>query len=813
MVLTKREIIPPTRRRISDLSELIDNNRQIRAREFERNRRKITQYELLQDVQKPIINVIKGLFEDANSWDIKKLEDGRVSWAKLKWTNISPLLQQLNRMSRTEAVETLSETKNKIPNAYTQQIDIIDRLARVFAEKPARSGKVTINDLDKVGILAPITNFYTPDSTPRGSPLRPPDYAGAAAAAPPPANSGIDISERQRMGEPPPPLPDYTPAVPGPDAIKEGLDIEGYASRFGATPEVLKYAADLLDEGPEKSKFILRKAEELAASGEEIRPSTRELAIVEEMANVISNLSSRNPEVRNSAERKLHYYKEAVEVAASVNKHPEIKERFIDRFASLGSPRRSRISDTGDPVPYPYRVNPRQALRSLIEPVAEGIQPFRAGMPVVSGESRTGEQRPPVTPIGTEGSITSEEITQYISDIRMDDRVIVEADTPTLTEVNDAHIVQLGQQSYQTGANPLAPSTTIVRTPMNKINIMGKQLDIHDIKPMTVKVGRKTLSFSPNAWKVLTLKDPNNIQYLDLSSADDEHLKKVADALDYKDWKPGNPKFNAVSANIRAGRDPPAASEPLYDPRDTEEELDMTRRSLSRGRVPSGRTRGPRLPAEGEDDLFDTLPQQWSQTGFAQGYGNPKGKKWNPLKLDERGGLGEISVSLPDLLERMELVVKRKVGGKVMMRKKGVPIDLIRLLTRRFNPSVKYSDESKDLYRKVIGLSKVPLGNSYSQKETVLGSGVKIQQPTFQKAIADAEPDRVMDKMLTDLGSFRNGNRSKMLINELSSEADFLLEKDLIGEEEHELIHKLIMNKSKKLSPELKVFLDDLFTV
>jgi len=162
----------------------------------------------------------------------------------------------------------------------------------------------------------------------------------------------------------------------------------------------------------------------------------------------------------------------------------------------------------------------------------------------------------------------------------------------------------------------------------------------------------------------------------------------------------------------------------------------------------------------------------------------------------------------------MELIVKRKVGGKVMLKRKGVPIDLIRLLTRRYNPSLKYTDSAKELYKKIISLSKIPLGQSYSQKESLVGSGVKLQQPsTIQKAIANAEPDRIMDKMLTDLGTFRNGNRSKMLINDLSLESDFLLERGLIGKEEHELVHKLIMNKSKKLSPELKEFLDELFNV
>jgi len=881
MPLTKSQIIPPTRKRIAELSEVIDNNRQIRAREYERNRRKISQYEILTDVQKPIINVIKGLLEDVNSWDIHKFADGRVKWTRLKWTNLSPLLQQLNRMSRTEAVETLNETKNKIPNAYTQQLDIVDRLARIFAEKPASAGKVTVSDLDRANILAPIagaapapgefhsahgsiSEFATPASTPIGSPRRPPDFAGtfeprsgfqqdlrppiisqppfgththpptfdpgdpsqpgAGAAAPPPPTSGIDISQRERDAEPPPPLPDYTPAVPGEGAEEEGLDVEGYAARFGRRPEILKFAADLLDEGEEKIEFVLRKADELAQSGRDIKPTTSELTLIDEVAEIIRESDSQSPVIRANAERKILDFEEAMRVAAVVGRHPEMKERFIERFSSLGSPRRSRKVFVKNPVPYPYRVNPAQALESIVVPIAEGSQPFRAGAPVVQGSVG---MTVPVThlpigsPIGSPRYVPtlSGTVSDWVTGRSQNDDDIISSSNKALEQIDDRHIARLGTAVYQTTTSAAAPDTTIVRTPLNKINIMGQLLDIHQITPQSVMVGKKRLSFTPNAWKVLTLKDPRSIQHLDLTYADSDHLNKVARALNFKGWKTGNPKFDAVARNVLIGRDPEAREEPAYDPEQFQRELEMTQRSLSARRMPGGRTRGRKPPREGEDVLEETvMPEAWSlrgQTAMGEGI---KRMKWNPLKLDERGGLGEISVSLPDLLERMELIVKRKVGGKVMLKRKGVPIDLIRLLTRRYNPSLKYTDEAKGLYKKIIGLSKIPLGQSYSQKENLLGSGVKIQQPTpqlstIQKAIANAEPDRIMDKMLTDLGTFRNGNRSKMLINDLSLESDFLLERGLIGKEEHELVHKLIMNKSKKLSPELKEFLDELFNV
>jgi len=885
MPLTKSEIIQPTRKRIQILSELVDNNRQIRAREYERNRRKITQYELLQDVQKPIINVIKGLLEDVNSWDIHKLADGRVSWAKLKWTNISPLLQQLNRMSRTEAVETLNDTKNKIPNAYTQQLDIIDRLARLYAEKPQSDGPVSITDLDKVGVLAPIAaqppplgqttgyplgqyaplgeqvlapgegdeEFGTPTDTPRGSPLRPPDFAGTSA--PPPRSlyplqtddpvwaertgesSGVDITHRQHMAQPPPPIPDDTPAVPGQHAREAGLEdtAHAYATLYRDRPEVLKYAADILELGEEKSEYILQQADKLAASGEQIHPTDQLSTIIADVAEVLKEVHSPDPSVQRTARNKISNFAQAMALASDVStKHPPmVKESFIERFSTIGSPRRARLIAPSREPPLPYRVDPRQALRGLVDPVRTGEQPFRAGMPVISDAYppgagvaasppiRTGSHRPPIgSPVATEpGTLSSEEL-RTVPGISAEDTTLMTIPTEELTERN---IPDIGRTVYSTEDRG---DSTIRRTPMGKIKIFGQVLDIHDLTPQSVMVGNKRLTMTPNVWKVLAVKDPRTIQHLDLTAKDASTLNKIASKMGYDEWNDRDPKFKAVARNVLLGRDPElSAREPAHDPADFEAELAQTRRSLARRKIPGSLTRGRKPPvAEEGEDLEDIIPQQWSQTGF-QGQWSQTGfqgsginKKWNPLKLDDKGGLGEVIVSLPDLLERMELVVKRKVGGKVMLRRKGVPIDLIRLLTRRFNPTLKYSDEAKELYKKVVGLSKIPLGKTYSQKENLIGAGVKIQTPTpslstFEKTIANAEPDRVMDKLLTDLGTFRNGNRSKMLINDLSLESDFLLERDLIGKEEHELIHKLITTKGKKLSPELKEFLEELFNV
>jgi len=181
MPLTKNEIIPPARRELGMLQELVDNRRQIRAREYERYRREISVYEDLRNVQKPLINVLKGLLEDRNTWDIKKMADGRVEWAKLSWSNLSPILQQLNRMDRNEATEVLTDISNKLPNALTAQRDLVTRLGALFAAKPSDQ-TVTTQDLDSAGLLTPLRReFRVGDQTEGFSPARP-LYTGRTTA-------------------------------------------------------------------------------------------------------------------------------------------------------------------------------------------------------------------------------------------------------------------------------------------------------------------------------------------------------------------------------------------------------------------------------------------------------------------------------------------------------------------------------------------------------------------------------------------------------------------------------------------------------
>ncbi len=64
---------------------------------------------------------------------------------------------------------------------------------------------------------------------------------------------------------------------------------------------------------------------------------------------------------------------------------------------------------------------------------------------------------------------------------------------------------------------------------------------------------------------------------------------------------------------------------------------------------------------------------------------------------------------------------------------------------------------------------------------------------------------------MSDLGTFRNGNRSSILKNNISSSADFILKRDMIDKDEHKLIHTMIRRKGTKLTTEENELLTELF--
>jgi len=838
MPLTKNEIIPPARRELGMLQELVDNRRQIRAREYERYRREISIYEDLRNVQKPLINVLKGLLEDRNTWDIKKMADGRVEWAKLSWSNLSPILQQLNRMDRNEATEVLTDISNKLPNALTAQRDLVTRLGALFASKPADQ-TVTTQDLDSAGLLTPLRReFRVGDQTDGFSPARPlytgrkdREPIGAADAAPPPET--VQPPRYARDGQ----EPIITPPHPDATAEEAGLPSSGTYDSMAELdqrydPTTLSLAGDLLSISQDQVDETLKRAADLAESDiplaqldlRDLQQSTVGRRIVDLVEMISESEGSRGTEVQDRAKRELHKFMVAEQLSTTLRGTP-LAEQVIRRGSTIRETPPRPVEETpsswSDAIMrfgerekvLPYRTNPLATLGQMSQQLRTGEQPFATGF---AGAQQMGDT-------GLDMVRSQERLRSGPSVSHFDAPHIYgdllkkkEQDSPTafediadssstdqLISISNPQIIKDVSPSnlYVTGLKRkgISPTVITVDSTGSLATLFGQTLHTVDITPNHIIFEGTKYPITLNMWKALTVNTASAIKGIPLTEDDKAGLAKLARVFGYDNWRK-----SAKGEEV-------AASNPI-----TAQQIQraLTARVGIKGSAADFNQKiSELLEARPEPHQLEGQPQMNFPTGFGEmvGMGN---KKWSPLKVAPNGDLGEVNISLPDLINNLELIVKRKEGGKVMLRRKECPIDLIRLLTRRFNPKIKYNEKARDLYKKVITLGKIPLGQTFSHKEHIFGTGIKVPtrgEQTPKSIINNSQPEDVMESLMSDLGTFRNGNRSSILKNNISSSADFLLKRDMIDKEEHKLIHTMIRRKGTKLTSEENELLSELF--
>jgi len=913
MPLTKNEIIPPARRELGMLQELVDNRRQIRAREYERYRREISVYEDLRNVQKPLINVLKGLLEDRNRWDIKKMADGRVEWAKLSWSNLSPILQQLNRMDRNEATEVLTDISNKLPNALTAQRDLVTRLGALFAAKPSDQ-TVTTQDLDSAGLLTPLRReFRVGDQTEGFSPARPlytgrkdREPIGAADAAPPPET--VQPPRYAREGQ----EPIITPPHPDASAEEAGLPSSGtYDSMADLDqrydPTTISLAGDLLSISQDQVDETLQRAADLAESDiplsqldlRDLQQSTVGRRIVDLVEMISESKGSRGTEVQDRAKKELHKFREAEQLSQTL-RGTTLAEDVIRRGSTIRETPRRPVEETpsswSDAIMrfgerekvLPYRTNPLATLGQMAQQLRTGEQPFATGfagaqqmgdtaLDMVEAQERlkkkdpdsptafeyrkpieAADAAPPPGPteldddvhdyLNIEGdtrpfrnifpdikdlykqldeSIKNEDLgeakiitnkikkymkiyekvhkpqdsTSFVEDLPDDPEE--ESSNDQLISISNPQIIQNVSPSnlYVTGLTRkgISPTVITVDSTGSLASLFGQTLHTVDITPEHIIFEGTKYPITLNMWKALTVNTASAIKGIPLTEDDKAGLANLARVFGYKNWKKSAKGEEVAASNPRTAQQIQRA---------------LTARVVQSGSAANFNKKiSELLEARPEPHQLEGEHQMNFPTGFDEmvGRGN---KKWSPLKVAPNGDLGEVNISLPDLINNLELIVKRKEGGKVMLRRKECPIDLIRLLTRRFNPKIKYNEKARDLYKKVITLGKIPLGQTFSHKEHIFGTGIKVPtrgEQTPKSIINNSQPEDVMESLMSDLGTFRNGNRSSILKNNISSSADFLLKRDMIDKDEHKLIHTMIRRKGTKLTTEENELLTELF--
>jgi len=152
--------------------------------------------------------------------------------------------------------------------------------------------------------------------------------------------------------------------------------------------------------------------------------------------------------------------------------------------------------------------------------------------------------------------------------------------------------------------------------------------------------------------------------------------------------------------------------------------------------------------------------------------------KRDAYKVQPDGRFGNVQIDLPNLLYHHKLKVYN--GEGILMDKKA-PIDLVELLTKRYNPRTNYSDKSIKTFQDLVKLSGLPV-HSGSGKFHLLKKKERCDNKVI-RIIQD--PNDLIERMSVLIGEIAAGNDSDIVKNELSDIADILLNKNIILSEQH----------------------------
>ena len=161
--------------------------------------------------------------------------------------------------------------------------------------------------------------------------------------------------------------------------------------------------------------------------------------------------------------------------------------------------------------------------------------------------------------------------------------------------------------------------------------------------------------------------------------------------------------------------------------------------------------------------------------GVRQRYKQPK--RNNKLQDNQYGGL---LIDVPELVNRMKLNAYR--GGKLVYEADADRL-VIDLLTKRFNPKMKYSMNAMKIFNDLNMLSNMPKHRSSGKSRMVKSSVVSYQ-----------DPKQLTDRMKILIGSMAAGNNSPVLKNDLSQINDEHLKIGAIDKN----LHKKFYNKYLK---------------
>ena len=171
-----------------------------------------------------------------------------------------------------------------------------------------------------------------------------------------------------------------------------------------------------------------------------------------------------------------------------------------------------------------------------------------------------------------------------------------------------------------------------------------------------------------------------------------------------------------------------------------------------------------------------------SQAVIGEGNKNKKGTGFqtsrHPYKMAKDGKYGKLTINVPQLVEKHRLLAKE--AGVVLLDEK-VEFDFIDLISKRYDTKKKYSNLSKDVFRKLTDLSGLENKKRSKKFKNIIKGGCI---PTFYN-----ESEDLLSILELIIGSIDAGNDNSKMKNRGMAILDELLKFGAISKDQHEKLY------------------------
>ena len=170
-----------------------------------------------------------------------------------------------------------------------------------------------------------------------------------------------------------------------------------------------------------------------------------------------------------------------------------------------------------------------------------------------------------------------------------------------------------------------------------------------------------------------------------------------------------------------------------------------------------------------------------------KGQGMAEHRTKNPYKLTIDSMFGNLWID-PTKLREMKVEAYKK-GKKVLSRK--ADLDLIELLTKRYNTRKEYSKQALEAFAKLIDLSDLPINTRSLKYASGHSSATAVDTPAPQHVVHYYNnPDELVNRLQLLIGSKKGGKLSRGIDNEIAAILDRLLEDGVIDKKKYENIYQ-----------------------